>query len=155
MAVRPHGGSFKIDKLCRRPAPLHHTSDVASSQASRGLSHAGQACPRRRTTSARRLAASCAGPRVVLIFCLCCASCSSSLRIFSSRLQGRRQGRCRGSMPWRRVDEPGPSLPSPVAAHVELVHSLVHGWGRSLLLLFAEEALHSGCERVRESLTAG
>ncbi len=40
----------------------------------------------RLTTSARRLAASCAGPRVVLIFCLCCASCSSSLRIFSSRL---------------------------------------------------------------------
>ena len=64
---------------------------------------------RRRTTSARRLAASCAGPgRVFLMMSLCLASCSSSLRIFSSRLQQAR-GACvsayRGALGLdRRVD---------------------------------------------------
>ena len=52
---------------------------------------------RRRTTSARRLAASCAGPgRVFLMMSLCLASCSSNLRIFSSRLQQAREGVCVG-----------------------------------------------------------
>ena len=74
-----------------------------------------------RTTSARRLAASCAGPRIVLIFCLCCASCSSSLRIFSSSLRAA-QGGCRrrlgGRLPAAAAAPTGPAAASTQAPHV-------------------------------------
>lgn len=93
----------------------------------------------RRTTSARRLAASCAGPgRVFLMLSRCLASCSSSFRIFSSSLQAARR-RFR-PLPDRRnaadfltVDAQTPR--SRVSPDVELVHRFIHGrrGGRWLL----------------------
>lgn len=111
-----------------------------------------------RTVRARRLAASCAGPgRVFLMMSRCFASCSSSLRILSSRLRTRRCGgdsepglagasrggegeggrRCRAQRSQRQ-----PGSCAPVTPRVELVNCLINCGGRLRLLLGPENPLH-------------
>ena len=102
-----------------------------------------------RTTSARRLAASCAGPgRARLMASLCLTSCSSSLRIFSSRLQVAVEARQKAVSVGGRVvcagtrDQGACSMRSRVSPSVQLVDGVIERGRRLLLLLLTKQTPH-------------